>query len=207
MGNRIKKEYLILNGRSILSMAITPFVETGLFSNFVVTVPPGGEEAARRSLVGTGFEEMIIFQEGGETRQHSVFKGLLVLESRKPEYVLIHDGARPWVTRELIVEVLKKSEEYNACIPVVPPLDAIKTVDESGFIVSHLDRKNIRCAQTPQGFRYRDILEAHRKASTDGKEYPDDSEVYCTYCGRVAAISGDPANRKITFVFDLGGAR
>ena len=121
-----------------------------------------------------------------------------------PTHVLIHDGARPWVSRETIVNVLSAAVEHGAAAPVVPAVNALKVVDDKGVLKEHLSRESVYGVQTPQGFQFDEILSAHREAAADTVHYIDDTEIYSRYCGEVYAVPGNPENRKITYSHDLG---
>jgi 2-C-methyl-D-erythritol 4-phosphate cytidylyltransferase len=205
MSGQQKKEYSDCNGKPVLYRALEPFLENPSFSPMVITVPVSGIEEARHLLNDHTDTEQLIFVEGGSSRQKSVFNALLALSEFSPDYVLIHDGARPWVNRMLIDSVASSMKKYGACIPVIRATDALKEVDENGFLKTHLRHDRIRCAQTPQGFDFISILDAHKKAINKGIEAPDDAELYQLYVGRVSTVSGEPENRKITFSYDLPG--
>jgi 2-C-methyl-D-erythritol 4-phosphate cytidylyltransferase/2-C-methyl-D-erythritol 2,4-cyclodiphosphate synthase len=207
MGGTVKKEYLPLDGKPVLQHSLEAFGETGLFSVFVVTVPPGGEAEARSVLQGWLNEgenaKNVLFVEGAETRQKSVFRGLAALEGRDIGIVLIHDGARPWISPRSISEVFLGTEAYGACVPTAPAVDAMKEVGPEGFIERHLERKKTFGVQTPQGFLYSEILAAHRQAENDGRDYIDDTEIYAAYSGSVHTVAGEVSNKKITFAPDI----
>jgi 2-C-methyl-D-erythritol 4-phosphate cytidylyltransferase len=210
-----KKEYLELGGRRILSRTCAAFYDSGLFTQIYVTLPPGDEEEARKFLIEDGFPEEavgeggMILVPGGDTRQKSVRAGLEAVAARSgncaafPEVILIHDGARPWISTKLIEAVLEGARRHGGCAPVLSPPDAIKTVDEAGFITSHAGRDRTLGVQTPQGFDFPRILEAHRRAGSDGAVYIDDTEIFERYAGRVYTVPGDPRNRKITYPHDV----
>jgi 2-C-methyl-D-erythritol 4-phosphate cytidylyltransferase/2-C-methyl-D-erythritol 2,4-cyclodiphosphate synthase len=208
MGGGVKKEYSVWGGKSLVLRSLEAFEKTGLFSLFVVTVPVGGEAEARGVLAPWLSESLragrTFFVEGGDTRQRSVYAGLLALEPYKPDVVLVHDGARPWVSPELILSVVRGAEVHGACLPVSPAVDAVKKIDSEGFVEAHLERNCTRGAQTPQGFLYERILSAHGKALASGAvSYTDDSEIYDAFCGRVFSVPGDEKNKKVTYRSDL----
>ena len=148
--------------------------------------------------------EDIIITEGGSSRQESVYRGLSALESDPPDFVLIHDGARPWVTKDIIQRVMEGTVKYGGCIPVVPIADTLKEVDKSGIILEHLKRESVFGAQTPQGFNFRKIIKAHRAVLEQGlNRMTDDAEVYNFICKTVFTITGDIKNRKITYRSDI----
>ncbi len=211
MGDGAKKEYRPLDGMTVLARAVLPFVTSRRFTRIVVTIPQGHRQLAADALAPllprlqeSGFPpEGIRLAEGGGTRQESVFRGILELEDAGIGAVLIHDGARPWVTETLILRVLGEVERTGAAVPVLPTVEAVKGIDANGRVVAHYLREQTVAAQTPQGFRYDGILAAHRNASGDGHLYIDDAEVYGRYIGFVSTVPGEPMNRKITFPEDL----
>ena len=155
------------------------------------------------SLAMTGAGEVpVTVVEGSDTRQKSVYKGLLAVKGQ-PDIVLIHDGARPFVSRELILEALEAAREFGASVPGVTPTDTQKEIDSEGFIVRHLKRSSLAAVQTPQCFQFAKLLEAHGRAAADGREYTDDTEIWGEYCGRVRVTRGDIRNIKITYPSDL----
>jgi len=207
MGGGGKKEYRSLNQLPVLIHSLLPFLQSCLFSQFVITIP-GGDQEKVRELLGLlpddyrNITETIKLAEGGDSRQKSVLNGLEAFEGT-PDIVLIHDAARPCIHPEIILEIVRTAEESGACIPVVPATDAMKHIDSRGIITTHLKRNETVCAQTPQGFNYSSILKAHHQAREDGITCIDDSEIYSNYIGEVRTVSGSPDNVKITFPADL----
>ena len=217
-----KKEYLPLSGEngctiSVLTSSLHAFLDTGLFSYIIVTVPSGGEARAREVIaLDTRISPLLdktssrlFFTEGGSTRQDSVRHGLesLLMHSSvgrgAPATVLIHDAARPWVSQELIHHVLSATLKHGAAVPALFSVDTQKEVDERGCIIRHLDRSRIVSVQTPQGFLFHDLLEAHRLASHDGIQCTDDAEIWGQYKGEVYTCKGERKNKKITFQEDI----
>ena len=215
-GRRSGKGYTVL-GAVLKAFASCPHIGT-----IIITIPPGSEKdenTARASLpeefrsgefLSLKERKHIFFVHGGSTRRASVYNALKQLASSSPSLVLIHDGARPWIKKELIESIMDAAVKYGAAIPALPINETPKEIDASGdpvFIKKHLKRKTIYAAQTPQGFRFPEILKAHEKAAErearDGIEYTDDAEVWGEFVGQVAVIPGDPENRKITYPGDL----
>ncbi len=172
-----------------------------MFKSIIVTVSQ--INIAEELLTSFISIEKIKLIKGEETRQKSVYNALQELSKRNIDYVLIHDGARPWVTVKLVKSVLDKTFSKSACIPVIIAQDAMKTMKDN-IIAGHLERKETFCAQTPQGFKYKDILKAHKLAVSDHINYIDDSEMYSKYIGPVSTVDGEIENRKITYKHDLG---
>ena len=219
-----KDEHLTVLGSAVLSFAVCPRIDL-----IVIVIPRGTEETARdalpsdlRKIISSGqasggpvpgrpfpCRPGIIFTEGGSSRQSSIYNGLRLLENFHPSWVLIHDGARPWLKTGLIENLIDAVFLHNAVIPFMSLAETPKEVDfsgadGSGFITRHLKRRFTGVAQTPQAFAYPGILEAHKKAAeNESTEYTDDAEIWGEFNGTVAFIPGDPENRKITFPGDL----
>ena len=215
-----KKEFMKLNdddltvlGSSVRTFASIPSVKT-----IVITVPENEEEAGRRALPSellSNRDFNIIFVNGGKTRSESVLNALSALVSYNVCYVLIHDGARPWVSASLVKNIIEAVKKYGAVIPLLPVTDTPKEItvnsekltmsdEQSIFIKRHLKRINVGVAQTPQAFKFPEILYAHEKAAAlCGEEFTDDAEVWGRFCGEVAVIQGEKENRKITFPEDI----
>ncbi len=214
LGTGRKKEYIQLKGKPVIHHTFEAFVFSRLFRYICMVAPPSGIEEARRimgplvtkghvSVSAAAAELEVTFAEGGATRQQSVLQGLRALEPAAPDYVLIHDGARPWVSVECIAGILEAAAERGACAPVVVPPDAIKRIGSDGVITEHFSRNNTLGIQTPQGFSFPEILLAHEKAAADGGTYIDDTEIYSRYVHPVYTIPGESANRKITYLHDI----
>lgn len=209
-----KKEFLPLNSdtrTSVLSACLYAFVSTGCFNHYVITVPQGQVETAyallaadtRLSSFFDTHRNNLHIVEGGASRQESVYNGLSVLSDKSITYILVHDGARPWVSGKVIVSVFEATEKYGAAVPAIPVTDSQKEVDETGKIIRHLRRDRLAAVQTPQGFRFDQLLYAHCQACHDGNTYTDDSEIYAQYCAPVYVCPGARENKKITYREDL----
>jgi 2-C-methyl-D-erythritol 4-phosphate cytidylyltransferase len=203
MGGSRKKEYRLLNGRPVLALAVGPFVDSGIFTRIVVTVPRGHLDNARELLGPYASKNGVSFIEGGETRQDSVMKALVSLESDPPWGVLVHDGARPWISGGLIARVIESVMRHRACVPIVEVPEAVKQAGGEGFVIRHLRRQTVFLAQTPQGFEYAGLLSAYRAAVNRGVVCADDAELYDMFEGPVATVPGEIENRKITYERDL----
>ena len=136
---------------------------------------------------------------GGATRQASVHAGLEALASQKPDVVLIHDAARPFVSAAVISRAIEAASRSGAAIPAIPVTDTIKLIDGSGNVEATPERARLRVAQTPQAFRFDAILDAHRRAARDGRSDFTDDAALAEWAGlTVATFEGDPANMKLT---------
>ncbi len=136
---------------------------------------------------------------GGATRQASVHAGLEALVDRKPDIVLIHDAARPFVTAAVISRAIEAAGRTGAAVPTIAVTDTIKLVGDSGNVEATPERARLRIAQTPQAFKFDVILEAHRRAARDGRSDFTDDAALAEWAGlTVATFEGDPANMKLT---------
>ena len=223
---KIKKEYCPLpgsaDGLTVLGAVVSAFAAVGEIGTIVIAIPANSEkgESAARAALPPGLlagktGPAIHFVSGGETRRASVFNALSLLggQEQPPGIVLIHDGARPWVSPSLIRRIIGGAKTYRAMIPLMPiaetPKETDAPLDSDGpvFIAKHLRRALVGAAQTPQGFTFPEIFAAHQRVAAqdnpDYFEFTDDAEIWAFFCGRVAVIPGEPENRKITFPEDL----
>lgn len=196
-----KKELKNIKGRTVLERAVLPFVLSEEFDHICVTYPEGKKEEMEKALQRINFP--ISFVQGGDSRQDSVYRALLELKESRSDLVLIHDGARPHISEKLIERVLEGTIKRGNSTPVTPSVSAMKVLSPLGDIEQHLVRSSTVSAQTPQGFSYPEILEAHEKARQDENVYIDDSEIWSVYIGPSHTVEGDPDNIKITYPRDL----
>jgi 2-C-methyl-D-erythritol 4-phosphate cytidylyltransferase len=238
----MKKEYRLLprpaganhdkEHLTVLGAALRAFASFTEISPIVITVPDeeNAENTAfaclpaefhsselRSSELCSREKDRLLFVRGGSTRRISVHNALKRLAAFNPAYVLIHDGARPWIKTDLIVRIIEAVIRHDAVIPGLPLTETPKELcavngsctspGEPDFIKRHLRRAEVCTAQTPQAFRFSEILSAHEKAAEreakENFEYTDDAEVWGEFIGQVAVIPGDPENRKITYPEDL----
>jgi 2-C-methyl-D-erythritol 4-phosphate cytidylyltransferase len=205
MQGGIKKEYRTLQDKPVLVHSLYQFLITGLFYKIVITLPHSDHEKVKKLISPFIDTDSIYLTTGGTTRQESVFHGLQEFQDSPPEYILIHDGARPWIKEDLIRAVLTSTREYGACIPVVEIPDALKEVDRHGMVLKTLSRVHIKGAQTPQGFVYEKLYKAHVLAREKQMKALDDAQVYSLLYSPVKAIPGDIGNKKITYKNDFPG--
>lgn len=191
----------------MITAVLEAFVRSFDFSHYVVTVPPLEEGSFKEAIFpskilnNNDFSSKLFFVKGGATRQESVFNGLMFLKDKAPDFVLIHDGARPWVSSQVILRVIDATEKFLAAAPGVPSVDTQKTLSSDGFIHEHLQRETVANIQTPQGFDFEKILSAHEKSR--GKNFTDDTAIFATHFGKVKIVQGDVNNKKITYRDDV----
>ena len=141
---------------------------------------------------------------GGSTRQESVYSGLCAL-SEDTDIVLIHDGARPYVTKEIIENVISDTITFGSGVISTKVIDTIKRVDESGFAVETPVRDTLRAVQTPQAFSFSEIMNAHKHAQETQYNATDDAALYESLFGRVKLTEAETAmeNKKLTLKSDF----
>ncbi|HHU88590.1 MAG: IspD/TarI family cytidylyltransferase [Sphaerochaetaceae bacterium] len=204
-----KKEFELLDDRSVLYYATLPFLSIPELKYLVVTYGEGLKEETEVALDNLLYTSDIpvILVEGGANRQESVLRGLEAIEESgvSIDYLLIHDGARPWVSEALIISTLATATVFGGAAPALYLHDAIKRVNSEGEIVDHIDRNPLVGIQTPQAFRFPEILYAHRVAINSGKYYFDDTEIFSDFGLKVGVCAGERANRKITILDDMEG--
>jgi len=200
-----KKEYASIDGFPVIAKSILTFIETGPFQSIVVTVPQGHIPEASGLIMPflPSRSPKLEIIEGGATRQESVFKALSELAGKQIEIVLIHDAARPWVTKDLVRSVFDSTREFGACIPVTEIPDAPKQVEADGIITRHFEKNTLWGAQTPQGFDFDLILAAHTAAMAKHSLYADDAEIFSLSGHSVHTVPGQASNRKVTYAHDL----
>ena len=210
MGGTVKKEYLPLNEGTVLSQSAKTFLKSINCAFLVITVPENGEKEARKALFSDKEVLSLVknvelnFVEGSSTRQKSIYNALTFLAKKEkiPDIVLIHDGARPFISSEIIKETAIAAFQFGGAVPGITPTDTQKIKDENGFIKTHLTRSTMTAVQTPQGFEFAKLLDAHEKASKEEKEFTDDTEIYGIYAGKVKITEGSAENIKITYPQD-----
>ncbi len=190
------KQYRSIGGRTVIFRAMEPFCRHPKVSAVQPVLNPDDVAMFNDAVRGLRHEAPA---RGGATRQASVHAGLEALASRKPEIVLIHDAARPFVSAGLISRAIDAASATGAAIPTIPVADTIKLVDGGGNVEGTPERARLRIAQTPQAFRFDTILEAHRRAAREGRSDFTDDAAIAEWAGlTVSTFDGDAANMKLT---------
>ena len=201
------KQYALLGGMSVLARAVAAFLKAPGIDLIQVVIAADAEQSYRAGLAGIADPRLLAPIAGGATRQHSVLCGLRALAHRAPDLVLIHDAARPFVSQAIIARVLARLEDAPAAIPALPLADTLKAAGEATRVAATLPRTGLWRAQTPQGFRFQAILNAHERAHAEGLgEFTDDSALAEWANVPVVMVMGSEANRKLTTAADLAAA-
>lgn len=211
-GEGVPKQYRDLAGEPMLARTLACFIRA-LPGSLLLPVVHRDDLALFQTVlgrIGADFAQQLsppVF--GGATRQESVRCGLEALSNRlpPPEIVLIHDAARPFVSRALIARAIRAAQDHGAAVPGVALTDTIKEIDPDGSIAKTLPRSRLRAIQTPQAFRFDLILAAHRQAAAAGIYDLTDDAAVAEFAGhRTHVFEGEDSNVKITIHEDLASA-
>ena len=187
-----------LAGRPLLAHTLAAFEECEAVQRVVLVMAAERLEDGRELVHAQGFDKVAAVCAGGKRRQDSVRAGLEALGAC--EWAVVHDGARPLVTPQLIEDGLAAARETGAAICAVPLSDTLKQVSESQEVERTLEREGLWLVQTPQVFRYDLLVEAHRRARI---EATDDAALVEAMGGRVRVYMGSPRNIKVATPEDL----
>lgn len=206
----VKKEYLSIDGHTVLYRSIAPFLQVPNCVAILVTYPEGMEDqcaVALEDLLHQNFAPLILVK-GGNNRQESVYEALKFLSTMAldTEFVAIHDGARCFVSPELIIRTLATAKVFRGAAPALPATDALKIIDDNGMLTHHIDRTHAVGVQTPQIFKYPEIWEAHQQAHSSESAYSDDTQIFTDFGLPVGICEGERENQKITYLEDIPDA-
>lgn len=200
MGKSLPKQFLRINGKSILRHTIDAFEKCGMFASLVLVAPADDMEAASGECSDVKVVSRVVA--GGKKRQDSVFEGLKALDA-DVDIVVVHDGVRPFVSRRMICESVSAAREFGAAVTAIPVSDTVKRVNPQGFVDRTVDRDGLWRIQTPQAFQYSLLRQAMEKATADSY-YGTDEGSLIEYIGKaVKIINGSELNIKITKPEDL----
>ena len=203
MESDIQKQYMELLGKPLIYYSLAAF-EKSTVDQIVLVTGSGEEEFCRKEIVERfGFRKVSAVVAGGKERYHSVYEGLKAAAGSS--YVLIHDGARPCVTTDIIQAAIAGAAENGACVIGMPGKDTIKIADEADYAESTPDRNRLWMIQTPQAFSYGLITDAYTKLmAAENPTVTDDAMVLEKMTGKkVKLVPGSYRNIKITTPEDL----
>ena len=201
------KQYAAIGGVPVLAHALRPFLAHPDIALVAVAIARRDEALYQAAIAGLASGKLLSPIGGGATRQASVGNGLRALRAHLPDRVLIHDAARPFVTRDVIDRVLGALAQSPGAIAALPLADTLKEAGPGGRIAATVERAGLWRAQTPQGFRFADILAAHECARAAGLEDMTDDAAVAEWAGLpVALVLGSAANAKLTTPEDFAMA-
>ena len=218
MHSDVAKQFLLLNDRPILCYSLDAFEQSDYIDEVILVTSPDGMETCEEIVKQNGYKKVKSIVLGGKERYHSVWNGLKAAryeaDSTKedaPEYVLIHDGARPFISEEIIERNIIALLSDKACVTAVPSKDTVKIADEDGYVASTPKRSLVWNMQTPQSFAfelaytaYKSLIENEDELLAKGVSITDDAMVVEYFTdSKVKLVEGSYENIKITTPEDL----
>lgn len=201
MGYSQSKQYIQVNGKPILYYTLKQFINNDMIDNIILVVPEDEKDYCKNHVLDKYGLVVTKIVAGGKERQDSVYNALNELDYS--EIVLIHDGARPFVSQKIINDSIKYAKLYKAAAPGVMPKDTIKVKNENNFSIDTLDRNNLVAIQTPQAFDYNLIYKCHKEVKGKGLIATDDTSIVEVLGNKVYIYEGEYTNIKITTPEDL----
>jgi 2-C-methyl-D-erythritol 4-phosphate cytidylyltransferase len=203
------KQFTELGGTPILIHTLRKFAASPEVSEMYVALRGNEIEGFHARLEKEAkdiLQKTIHLVEGGEHRQHSVANAMSAVSAADDDIVLVHDAVRPFVTEEIISDVIRVAQKYGAAIAGLPAVDTVKQVErtsDGALITATLPRERVVLAQTPQGFRYDVLKKAFDEATADGFMGTDEASLVERSGHAVAVVMGSPRNIKITAPADM----
>jgi 2-C-methyl-D-erythritol 4-phosphate cytidylyltransferase / 2-C-methyl-D-erythritol 2,4-cyclodiphosphate synthase len=202
-GGERPKQYQAIGGKPVLRHTVEAFLRHPGIAHVQVVI---GEDHGGLYEEAVGDLPLPRPVTGGATRQASVARGLDALRGREPHLVLIHDGARPFVSASVISHVIAHLDRHPAVIPALPVTDTLKRA-KGNVVAETVDRAGLWAVQTPQGFRFEAIVDAHARAGAAAEQTFSDDASIAEWAGiEVALIPGAPDNTKVTSAGDIAAA-
>lgn len=202
VGANINKQFINIKDKPMLYYSLNVFSNNSLIDGIILVCSKEEVDFCRVNIVEKyNIEKVISIVPGGKERQESVYNGLKAI--KECDIVLIHDGARPFVTDALIEDGINYAKVHGACACGVTPKDTIKVKNEQGFSSATPDRNTLFSVQTPQCFQYDLIFNCHKKLYSQGVNVTDDTTVVEYYGNKVYLYPGSYENIKITTPEDL----
>lgn len=203
MEREINKQYIALGGRAILAHTLQAFEDHPGIDEVVLVVGKGEESLCRQQVIeAEGFRKVQKVVTGGTERYHSVYNGIRSL-GEDCDVVVVHDGARPFVTDTMINESIAGARAHGCAIVGVPVKDTIKVIDGEGFVKETPKRETLWMVQTPQTFQKSLLLRAHGEREKKNLAVTDDAMLLEALGRKVKMVRGDYENIKITTPEDL----
>ncbi len=207
--NSPSKQFTELDGVPILIHTLRKFAACADVEEICVALRPDEIDHFQARLQQDGRDilaKKVQLVAGGEHRQQSVANALAAIRAESDDLILVHDAVRPFVTQEIIQEVIAAAQKYGAAIAGMPAQDTVKQVErtaEGAVITATLPRERVVMAQTPQGFRYGLLKKVFDEAAADGFTGTDEASLVERSGQEVAVVMGSPRNIKITTPADL----
>lgn len=201
MGKDISKQFILVKDKPIIYYTIKKFSDCKLIDEIILVLPKDEIEYCKKEVLEKYSLKVDKIIAGGKERQDSVYNGLKALKNS--DIVLIHDGARPFVSEKIILDGIENAKKYGAAAPGVMPKDTIKVKDDFSFSKETLKRESLIAIQTPQVFKKDIIVKCHERVRENNVSVTDDTMVVEKYGYKVYLYDGDYTNIKVTTPEDL----
>ncbi|MBM7624984.1 2-C-methyl-D-erythritol 4-phosphate cytidylyltransferase [Sporohalobacter salinus] len=202
MNSKLNKQYLSLLDKPVLAHTLGVFQKSDLITEIIVVVREDEMDYCRQEVINKyNYDKVSALIKGGQSRQESVYNGLQSVDNAN--YILIHDGARPLLTKDTLHESINQVKNYKAVGVAVPVKDTIKKIDSNGYVEKTPVRDKLWAIQTPQVFEYSLVFEAYNKAIAEGISGTDTSMLVERLDQKVKLIRGSYENFKVTTPIDL----
>jgi len=204
LGKGVPKQFKKLKGKELLLIGLENLLNISNIDSIIIVSHKDYIKRINEIVKNNNLKKIKKIIPGGETRQLSSFRGVIQSDI-DAENILIHDAARPFVSKEMIDKIIDQLEFSKAVCPAINPVDTIIKVDSESFLEEILYRDSLKRIQTPQGFKRSLIFKAHKMAiDMNLFDFPDDSSMIKRFnLSKIKIIEGDTKNIKITYDFDL----
>lgn len=209
IAGKVHKPYILIRSKPILLYTLKRIVNCRYINRVIVVINRGDIKRCKKLLNMLNTEKPVDIVCGGKKRQDSVWNGIKILDDNT-DYVLVHDGCRPFINSRLLKRCIEKVKRHKAVIVALPVKETVKRIDalsqgknSTRFVSATLDRQRLWLAQTPQVFNYRMLLDAYRKSLEEKTYFTDDASVVERYGNKVVIVKGYEENIKITTPLDL----
>lgn len=196
------KQYRRIGGETVLARTLRAFADYPLIDEIIVVIHPDDTVLYQNAIQADYANVRVVI--GGPTRQESTRLGLLALAENPPQYVLIHDGVRPFVKQDLLTRILDSLSPQEGILPALAVSDTLKQATADGTVKTTVPRAGLFSAQTPQAFPFTPILAAHEKAfAIQRADFTDDAAIAEWHGLTVRIIEGSADNTKLTWAKDI----
>lgn len=197
MGTSVNKVFLDIDGRPVLFHTIAAFEKNDEVSEIIPVIRKEDMDYFMENIYSYGFKKLKKPVEGGSERFYSVKNGVSAVDPQC-DVLLIHDGARPFVSERIITDCIRYTRQFGAACPGIKVRDTIKIVDEDGFITGETDREVLRAVQTPQGFDCHEFITFLNNYTSENTVPTDDTTIFYKEGKKIYIFEGDENNLKFT---------
>tara|TARA_B110000444_G_C18840680_1_gene598739 strand:- start:1763 stop:2437 length:675 start_codon:yes stop_codon:yes gene_type:complete len=198
-----QKQFLEINKKPLWLHAVLPFYDSKIIKEIILVVPENFVDNISSKVINLGLNDKLNIVKGGGSRAKSVYNGLMSI-SASAELICIHDAARPFISHELIMQVIEGVRNNDGAIAAIPVVDTLKKTFKDGYIIRTVNRASLWQAQTPQVFRKNILVTSIKKAIKNNLIYTDESTLMEKFGFRIKVVNGLIGNLKITNESDWG---